>query len=69
MKGQPAMSACVKCGSTDIAVVWHEERKFPQLASCGWGSRARSSQEHLHYYCGGCHYDWTGPTRDQVLRP
>ena len=60
------MSACVKCGSSDIHTAWHGEggnhrsRRFQRCRQYGedWGKPA---EEHLHRHCRNCGFDWTDP--------
>jgi len=55
---------CRKCGSSDIYTSWHDdEDRLP------WGAcELRVEKEHLHYYCRGCRFSWTGQTREQEER-
>lgn len=46
-------SACKKCGCLRNPFAYHD--------SC-----YTRYAEHLHFTCGRCGYDWTGPTLDQV---
>ena len=53
---------CIKCGSTDIATTWHEDKW-----ACGYDSRQRfptMDGEHLHKHCRGCHFEWSIPPND-----
>lgn len=44
---------CVKCGSTDIRVMFHTD-------DASWSSYHNTHRgEHLHYVCQHCNYDWT----------
>ena len=59
---------CVKCGNqSEIMMRWHEAAAHPWSKNCGW-SRLQERKEHLHYTCGRCGYEWTGPTREQAAK-
>lgn len=45
------MMFCDKCGNRSHGFTYHQ--------SCNL-----RYNEHLHYSCGKCGYDWTGPTLD-----
>ncbi len=57
---------CVKCGCAALAVVYHPPYRFAFENGCS-SKKFHSIEfnEHLHYVCQTCHYDWTGPTKDQ----
>lgn len=58
------MEPCKKCGTEmPPKVEWHESlenngRNFLVYRDC-------EGEEHLHYTCPACRYQWTGPTKDQ----
>ena len=59
--------SCIKCGSTDIATTWHEDKW-----ACGYDSRQRfptMDGEHLHKHCRGCHFEWSIPPNDAKEKP
>lgn len=49
---------CVKCGSHEYNMKWHEK------PCCTAADTLYIDGEHLHYYCQICGYDWMGPTMD-----
>lgn len=58
------MSVCEKCGHDDISVAFHKigcDREDCNCAECSYGSHNKCHEEHLHYHCRTCRYDWTGP--------
>lgn len=57
------MKGCRKCGSKEIRIVYHEkgcERANCSCARCGSWCHAKRHDEHLHYFCQLCAFDWTG---------
>lgn len=58
---------CVKCGSTEIRVQWHEGSwSQNKRKTCSYDDARTGSGEHLHAYCQGCHFDWTEDTLDAL---
>ena len=57
----PKTNDCIKCGGSDIHTSWHAACGYPK---CTWGGNISSEEEHLHYSCRNCGYDWSGDTRD-----
>lgn len=56
----PSQRECVKCGATtDIELAYHAAS--PGVCPFYFNSEP---DEHLHYRCGRCGWDWTGPTLD-----
>jgi len=54
---------CTKCGGNDIAMNYHKPGCLDPdcfCAACMYGSHNKRHDEHLHYHCRRCHYDWTG---------
>jgi hypothetical protein len=47
---------CPKCSHADIHTAFHRSGY-----DCTWSSHNRAENEHLHYYCRNCSYDWAGP--------
>jgi len=47
---------CPKCSGTDIHMRY--DRNY---YDCTWGDKIKGSEEHLHFYCRRCSYDWIGP--------
>lgn len=59
--------SCLKCGSTDISLIFHDAgctRDACSCVKCSSSSHHKEHQQHLHYHCGVCYYDWIGPTQD-----
>ena len=55
---------CPKCGGADIYLTYHRQgcsKEGCTCATCSYGDHAKEHDEHLHYYCRRCSYDWTGP--------
>lgn len=57
---------CEKCGSDDVCVRWHGEgsehdsRHYDVCREYGrW--RGEPKEEHLHYTCRTCSWQWHGP--------
>lgn len=47
---------CIKCGSKDIAISYHEGRL---MGDCEYNQKCRwEEKEHLSHYCRTCGYDW-----------
>ena len=62
-------SACSKCGGEDIHLAYHKpgcSDSKCSCATCTYGSHAKQHEEHLHYHCRTCHFDWVGPTLDST---
>lgn len=49
---------CEKCGGSDIWMRYHRGR---WADGCSYGSYTKTDDEHLHYGCRTCGWDWTGP--------
>jgi hypothetical protein len=63
----PGWPRCEKCGGDDVQCRWHGEGAYDpsrRHAPC-WGDYGRTggkpAEEHLHYHCRRCQFDWTGP--------
>ena len=54
-----AFKDCAKCGGQNIGVAYHESRR-----DCLYYNQSAIEQEHLHYNCRTCGYNWSGPTKD-----
>ncbi len=50
---------CSKCASDKISTAYHNGRCSMYIV------HNRRDDEHLHYYCQRCSYDWTGDTLDK----
>lgn len=50
-----SVSQCVKCGSLENKVRFHQDRY-----ACVYGTRQDkgNEREHLHYTCQNCRYSW-----------
>ena len=47
---------CPKCGEKkDIYKIYHKNGY-----KCSYGSNDERMDEHLHYFCRSCSYDWCG---------
>lgn len=55
------MSRCSKCGSADTFKAYHSTWIDCQRSCC----YSSSTDEHLHYFCRTCEWDWTGETFDK----
>lgn len=56
---------CRKCGSADVGVSYHRSgcgRPACRCAVCPGDAKERRHDEHLHYSCLRCGFDWTGDT-------
>ena len=55
---------CPKCKSHDIRLRWHIGRhqyagvSKERFRRCGETDYKQSKDEHMHYYCRSCFYDW-----------
>lgn len=65
--GREKNERCEKCSSNDIHVRWHGAASYHpsrKWQSC-WGdygdNHGEPKEEHLHYHCRTCQFDWTGP--------
>lgn len=54
---------CPKCSGAIVTKRYHRTHR-----QCGYGAHGESRNEHLHYTCTACNYDWTGPTADTEAR-
>lgn len=64
---QASMARCRKCSSSDVAVTFHAagcNRTRCTCAKCSYDSHEKRHDEHLHYRCRFCGFDWTGDTID-----
>jgi rRNA maturation protein Nop10 len=63
------MAKCPKCGG-DCSVSYHDGQSYDEgRVICRIGFmrlRHQSSNEHLHYYCPTCGYDFVGETKGEV---
>ena len=57
------LSKCIKCGSTNIAVEYHKGRVIGYFNY----NNPCSEEEHLHFTCRTCQYDWMDETEDNKL--
>jgi len=50
---------CPKCRSQDITIRWHKTN-YAALDEkvCGKYDETQMTDEHLHYYCVICYFDW-----------
>lgn len=62
---------CEKCGASDIYCRWHgkvdhHSRRYARCHPYGddWG---KPKEEHLHYTCRNCAYEWTVPLTPAAL--
>lgn len=58
---------CIKCNSQDYWTAWHKNNYYCSYAYKKQfdGNRVLEDyEEHLHYGCRVCQYEWTGPTAD-----
>ena len=55
---------CVKCGNKSEVLRYHNNQYGRNTC---FDFVISGKQEHLHYYCQSCNYDWTGPTKEQEL--
>ena len=55
------MAACAKCGSDATRVTYHHTGGGRFGAACIYGGHSKEHNEHPHYFCRTCQYDWTGP--------
>lgn len=59
--------SCAKCGGSDVATFYHArgcDREHCSCKNCGYSDHAKSHDEHLHFYCRTCQFDWIGATVD-----
>ena len=56
---------CAKCGSVDIATVYHEHLGPCMLGVSKKDYHSHRGPQHLHYSCRTCGWDWTGATVEQ----
>lgn len=62
--------ACVKCGGSEIRMVYHRPgcgREKCSCVTCWEGSNETRHDEHLHFHCQTCRFDWTGDVLDGSL--
>ncbi|MDI6788001.1 MAG: hypothetical protein QME51_06490 [Planctomycetota bacterium] len=50
---------CPKCGKEDIAIEHHKDDSYR------YGYGVVCVDEHLHYTCWHCSYDWTGDCKEK----
>ena len=55
------MAVCAKCGSDAIRVTYHPTGGGEFGAACIYGGHSKEHDEHLHYCCQRCQFDWPGP--------
>ncbi|MCI0558282.1 MAG: hypothetical protein MN733_07280 [Nitrososphaera sp.] len=61
-KNRAAVRTCVKCNSTTVhRIEYHETAKDCRPFSM----RQSSNNEHLHFRCATCSYDWIEETHDK----
>ena len=56
-------ASCEKCGGTDIGTAYHKQGCSTlgcTCTSCGYNVHNKRHDEHLHYTCRTCRFDWTG---------
>jgi DNA-directed RNA polymerase subunit M/transcription elongation factor TFIIS len=68
LEARVAVVNCPKCGGNDVLVRWHRAQArgdfwttCEQKRSVLDSDRPKSAEEHLHYHCRRCQYDWIGP--------
>ena len=58
---------CRKCHGGDIHFSWHRDKW-----DCSFESRhyrkVAPDEEHIHYHCRRCGFEWTGPPKDTAHR-
>ena len=61
--GTVATLVCSKCAGEDILTRYHKQGcSDPKCgcAECLYGSLSKQHEEHLHYVCRTCQFDWIG---------
>ena len=53
---------CIKCSNEDINTSYHKATSYS--TECNSRGMANSEEEHLHYHCRSCGYDWIQPCDD-----
>lgn len=56
--------SCPKCGGHKVHTAFHKNGGTSSLNhGCGWNRFERRDDQHLHFTCQTCSYDWTGDCR------
>lgn len=59
------MRTCPKCRSNDIRIRWHKhDFSYTESRCCSKYDWYHRKDEHLHFYCDTCLYDWVEDTAD-----
>ncbi len=59
---------CQMCGSAKVKLTFHQGATYwGDVLHCGYGESSsgwasKRRDEHLHYRCEKCRYDWTADT-------
>lgn len=63
---------CAKCLGGDVAMTYHRQgcdRERCSCVTCSSHANARRHDEHLHFDCRTCQFDWVGDVADTPAHP